>query len=397
MTTTGIINGVIKFKSSWDTTKSGLKVRKDLSKTNRIRELWDHLRVNLKRIPNNQYDSLFLGLHKSGDGVAMVHKNVGRATVYNLYLRTLTTKAGLIYQARRGSDIKILNNTVESSNYSSLSAGENLNLDINMKKISNLKNLVTAYESIKSKPGNMTAGLDSETLDGLSLDGLKKKRKKLRAGIYEFPPARRINIAKEGNNETRPLSIASPRVKIVQQALKQVMEPLYELKFLDCSHGFRPQRGPHTAILYMEAKFQSCHYVIEADFAKAFDSIIHSKLIEIIQEDVKCKKTVTLIREILKAGYVEFGNLHDNLNSGTPQGSVLSPLLCNIFLNKLDEFMSTVAEKYRRGEKRQKNKEYEKLVNSLRNNKRKGYDKQAEFLDQFEKVKSQMLKTASRG
>ena len=296
MNSDGIINVSIKFKSSWNTTQSGFKVRKDLIITDRIRELRDHLRVKLRTIPNNRYNTLILGLSKSGDGVAMVQNaKFGRATVSNLYLRTLTSKAGLINQARRGSDVKILNNTVEHSTYSGLSEGERTTLDINMKKISNLKNLVTAYESIKSKPGNMTAGIDSETLDGLSLDDLKRIREKLKAGTYQFPPARRINIAKEGKNETRPLSIASPRVKIVQKALQQVMEPLYESKFLDSSHGFRPNRGPKSAILYMDSKFQSCHYIIEAEFSKAFDSISHSKLIEIIKEDVNCEKTINLI------------------------------------------------------------------------------------------------------
>lgn len=115
MTRCGIINVSIKFISSWNTTQSGSKVRKDLNITSRIRELRDHLRVITNWIPNNRHNNFITGLCKSGDGVAMVQYNIGRATVYNLCLRTLTSKAGLINQTRRGSDVKILNNTVEHS------------------------------------------------------------------------------------------------------------------------------------------------------------------------------------------------------------------------------------------------------------------------------------------
>lgn len=184
---------------------------------------------------------------------------------------------------------------------------------VSIKNIANLKNLVTAYELIKSKPGNMTEATDKITLDGLSSEYLTKVQSRLRAGIYEFPPARRIQIPKPGKSETRPLTIASPRDKIVQKAIQIVMEPLYEKQFLDTSHGFRPNRGTRTAIQYLDAKFQSVHYIIEADFSKAFDTIPHKKLMEIISREIRCEKTLKLINSGLKAGYVELGNLHNNL------------------------------------------------------------------------------------
>lgn len=263
-------------------------------------------------------------------------------------MRTLTSKAGS--NAIRGSD---LNNTLES-------------VEVNIKAISNLKNLVTAYELIKSKPGNMTKGVDDVTLDGIDLKYLKKVQSELKGGKYKFNPARRIQIPKPGKKDTRPLTIASPREKIVQKAIQIIMERLYENKFLETSHGFRPDRGTHTAMKQMEATFQSAHYIIEADFSKAFDTIQHEALLSIIKEEIKCEKTLELIKSGLKAGHIEFGELHNNLAMGTAQGSILSPLLCNIFLHKLDKYIEELKIEYQRGEKRSRNKENMKLQNQAK-------------------------------
>lgn len=282
-----------------------------------------------------------------GDGVVVVghSKNVLRTTVSNLQVRTLSSKAGS--NAIRGSDDK---NTLGSN-------------EVNMKAISNLKNLVAAYELIKSNPGNMTKGADEVTLDGIDLNYFKKVQSELKAGRYEFSPARRIQIPKPGKTETRPLTIASPREKIVQKAILLVLERLYEKKFLDTSHGFRSARGTHTAMKQLEANFQSVRYIIEADFSKAFDSIQHEALIGIIKKEIKCEKTLSLIRSGLKAGYFELGELHNNLSVGRPQGSILSPLLCNIFLHKLDEYIEELKLEYHKGSKRQRAPENMRLQN----------------------------------
>jgi group II intron reverse transcriptase/maturase len=273
-------------------------------------------------------------------------------------IRTLSSKAG--QPTIRGSDVNIVSAEPK---------------DINIKAIANLKNLVVAYELIKSKPGNMTEGANPETLDGLSLEQLKSTQKVLRSGSFKFPPARRIQIPKPGKKETRPLTIASPRDKIVQKAIQLVMEPVFEKIFLDCSHGFRPKRGTRTAIQYVDAKFQSCHYIIEADFSKAFDSISHDKLMDYLRETLTCEKTLGLIKSGLKAGYVELGDLHENLSEGTPQGSILSPLLCNIFLHKLDLYMEEIKILFNVGSKKQKSKEYMSIVNKCKYMRKKGTDK----------------------
>jgi group II intron reverse transcriptase/maturase len=276
---------------------------------------------------------------------------------------------------------------IRGSEYNLTPANDYVN-QVSIKNIANLKNLVTAYELIKSKPGNMTEATDKITLDGLTSEYLTKVQSRLRAGSYEFPPARRIQIPKPGKNETPPLTIASPRDKIVQKAIQIVLEPLYEKQFLDTSHGFRPNRGTRTAIQYLDAKFQSVLYIIEADLSN--DTIPHKKLLEIISREIRCEKTLKLINSGLKAGYVELGNLHNNLEKGTPQGSILSPLLCNIYFHELDKYMEYIKIEYSCGIKRGTNKEYEKLANKLKYMRNKGQDtrNKVEYLDLMRKLRN---------
>jgi group II intron reverse transcriptase/maturase len=220
----------------------------------------------------------------------------------------------------------------------------------------------------------MTPGTDSATLDGMNLTYLKGIQKKVRAGKFQFPPARRVNIPKPGRpNETRPLTIVSPRDKILQKAIQLVMEEYYNPKFLETSHGFRPGMGTHTAIQYVEAKFNSCKYIIEADFSNAFPSINHEKLLKIISRDCKDEKLISLIRSVLKAGHMdEFGKIHNHLEIGTPQGSILSPILCNIFLHELDIFMEELKLEINTGDRRKKSTEYNKIANRVKYLRKKG-------------------------
>jgi group II intron reverse transcriptase/maturase len=291
-------------------------------------------------------------------------------------IRTLSSKAG--HPTKRGSDVSIVSTSPK---------------DINIKAIANMKNLVVAYELINSNPGNMTEGTNPETLDGISLKFLEKIQKDLRRGIFEFPPARRIQIPQPGKKDTRPLTIASSRDKVVQNATKLILEPVFAKLFLDCSHGFRPHRGTKTAIQYVDAKFQSSLYIIEADFSKAFDSIAHKKLMELLKENTTCEKTLSLIKSGLKAGFLEFGELHNHLDEGTPQGSILSPLLCNIFLHKLDLYMESIKAEFNVGLKKKQSKEYMALVNRLKYIRSKGQDKTNPEL--YHEIKHKLLSTPS--
>lgn len=122
--------------------------------------------------------------------------------------------------------------------------------------ISNIDTLIYAYDNIKSKPGNMTPGVSPETLDGISKETFAELSEKLKDESFQFSPSRRTLIPKASGG-TRPLTIAPPRDKIVQEAIRLVLEAIYEPIFLDSSHGFRPKRGCHTALKKVSQEFQT--------------------------------------------------------------------------------------------------------------------------------------------
>lgn len=225
--------------------------------------------------------------------------------------------------------------------------------------------LKLAYELIKSKPGNLTPGITKETLDGISEEYFINISRQILAGKFKFSPARRIWIPKPGKTEKRPLGIASPREKVVQKAMELVLSSIFEPTFLDTSHGFRPQKSTHSALELIDKKFKGATWFIEADIAKCFDTICHDRLMSIISRRISCQKTLALIRSGLKAGYVELGGVCERGLVGTPQGSVLSPLLCNIFLHELDVFMEGIMKRFDKGKSRRQNSTYTSILNRM--------------------------------
>lgn len=225
--------------------------------------------------------------------------------------------------------------------------------------------LMLAYEQIKSNPGNMTPGCTKETLDGMSLQWIQDTSDKLRAGKFQFGLARRLLIPKVGKPFLRPLTMGSPREKVVQKAMALVLWELFEPIFLDSSHGFRPGRGCHSALCMVDRDFRGGKWVIEADLTKCFDSIPLDQLMMVLARHIHCTKTLALIKSGLKAGYIVMGNIVTDEKMGTPQGSVLSPLLCNIYLHELDLFMQKIISHNTKGKTRRffKNPEYGKLQN----------------------------------
>ncbi len=185
------------------------------------------------------------------------------------------------------------------------------------------------------------------------------------AGSFKFPPARRIYIPKPGKKEKRPLSIANPRVKVVQKALELVLSRIYEPCFLPTSHGFRPGKSTHSRLKQIDIQFKGAKWYIERDVTKCFDSISHRKLMNILSRRIDCGKTLNLIRSGLKAGYVEMGGIALKRTEGTPQGSVLSPLLCNVFMHELDKFMESLIKSTDCGRKRKANPPYTAIRNKM--------------------------------
>lgn len=151
-----------------------------------------------------------------------------------------------------------------------------------------------AYHKLRSNPVNMTPGINPTTLDGMSLDRVHEIIKKLEDGSFEFSPGRRVQIPK-ADGKTRPLTIAPPRDKIVQEVIRMVLEAIFEPTFSENSHGFRPSRGCHSALRQLRIQFGGASYYLEGDISKCFDSFDHRILMNIIEKKVKDRRFTNLI------------------------------------------------------------------------------------------------------
>jgi group II intron reverse transcriptase/maturase len=156
---------------------------------------------------------------------------------------------------------------------------------------------------------------------------------KLKSRKYKPKPAKRVYIPKS-NKEKRPLGISALENKVVEKGMTNILQSIYEQDFLDCSYGFRPKRNCHQALKEVGELIMSkpVNHIVEADIKGFFDNVDHEKLMELIQRRVKDTPFLNLIRKFLKAGYVENGML-ERTDKGTPQGSIMSPMLANIFLH----------------------------------------------------------------
>lgn len=212
--------------------------------------------------------------------------------------------------------------------------------------------LTLAYHNIKSNPGNMTPGITPETLDGISFERIKELSDRLENESFQFSPGRRVDIPKTSGG-TRPLTVASPMDKIVQEAMRIILEGIYEPLFQDSSHGFRPNRSCHTALRSISQSFMAATWVIEGDISKCFDSFNHNILMSLIEAKILDRRFTRLIWKSLRAGYMQFTHYQHNI-VGTPQGSVISPILANIYLNELDKYVAILKAEFDRGTRAQR-------------------------------------------
>jgi group II intron reverse transcriptase/maturase len=217
-----------------------------------------------------------------------------------------------------------------------------------------------AYERLKSKPGNMTPGTDGKTLDGYSVEDIQKLVDLLRSEQYWPTPVRRVYIPKKAKGKHRPLGVPSPRDKLVQECVRLILEAIYEPNFHDNSHGFRPGRSCHTALESLRRNWVGTKWAIEADLTACFEKIDHKRLLDILREKIQDDRFINLIRKFLNAGYLEDWKYHRTY-SGTPQGSVVSPILTNIYLDKLDQKLDAICKQYSTGERRKPNTAYNAL------------------------------------
>jgi group II intron reverse transcriptase/maturase len=214
-----------------------------------------------------------------------------------------------------------------------------------------------AYGRIATNKGAMTPGTTPETADGMATKKIEQIIGLLRNEKYRWSPARRVNIPKRGG-KTRPLGVPTWSDKLLQEVIRLILEAYYEPQFSNRSHGFRPGRGCHTALREVKREWAGTIWFIEGDIEACFDSLDHQVLLKVLAEKVHDGRFLRLIESLLKAGYVEDWTYHRTY-SGTPQGGVVSPILSNIYLDRLDKHVEEVlVPAYTWGEYRRSNPAY---------------------------------------
>lgn len=209
-------------------------------------------------------------------------------------------------------------------------------------KVYETKNLEESWKKVKDNKG--CAGVDEQSISDFQKQSemyLREIQRVLKSRTYKSMPTLRKLIPKDKNN-MRPLGIPTVKDRIVQQATKQVIEQIFEMKFLDCSYGYRPNKNAHQAIKEIKTAIQQGYnWVIDADVEKFFDSVNHKMLMNFIAEEISDGNVLNLVETWLKAGVMNQGQQEETL-MGTPQGGVISPLLANIYLHEMDEQITEI-------------------------------------------------------
>src|SRR5215472_7325050 len=224
---------------------------------------------------------------------------------------------------------------------------------------------ILAYERIKSKPGNMTPGTDKATLDGFSLAKIQEMIRDLRTEQFRFKPVRTVYIPKP-NGKMRKLGIPCVGDKVVQEVMRMILESIYDSPygpyFLEASHGFRPNRSCHTALREFRNTWIAMNGLSEGDIHACFDELDHHILVAILRKKIKDERFRNLIQKLLNAGYMDLHGEKKESLIGSPQGGIISPILANVYLHELDEFVQELRTKLERGKEKRDNPLYLRLA-----------------------------------
>ena len=255
-----------------------------------------------------------------------------------------------------------------------------------------------AYRNLYANKGASTKGVDNDTADGFSEAKIKRIIESLEDETYQPKPVRRTHIKKQ-NGKMRPLGIPTFTDKLVQEALRMVLESVFEPIFLNQSHGFRPGRSCHTALTELKKEFTGVRWFIEGDIKGCFDNIDHEVLISCITRKIKDARLIKLIYKFLKAGYMENWN-YNNTYSGTSQGSGCSPILSNIYLHELDKFVMELKADFDVYEDKNYTPEYKamnsKMVSLRRRIKEAVGENRRQLINEYEKIRKEKLKIPAK-
>jgi group II intron reverse transcriptase/maturase len=224
------------------------------------------------------------------------------------------------------------------------------------------KNLyLTAYGKMYRNKGANTKGVTDDTVDGMSLDKIDAIIEHLRSERYPWMPAKRVYIPKR-NGKKRPLGLPVWSDKLLAEVIRMILDAFYDIQFSEHSHGFRENRGCHTALQAVYYQWSGTTWIIEGDISDCFGSLSHELLLSTLHEKIHDGRFLNLMRKLLEAGYLEDWTFNQTL-SGVPQGAICSPILSNILLDKLDQFVeSTLIPHYTRGKSRKNAQEYKHLM-----------------------------------
>jgi group II intron reverse transcriptase/maturase len=242
----------------------------------------------------------------------------------------------------------------------------------NGSKVRNLFQILTnnpelwmqAYANIYPNKGALTEGIDAITVDGFCEDRVLNSIKLLKEGRYAFKPSRRVFIRK-ANGKQRPLGVQSGDDKLLQEVVRILLERVYEPVFSEDSHGFRPGRSCHTALNDIRVSWTAVKWLINIDVKSYFDNIDHQVLVKLLERKIDDRRFIKLIKEMLRAGYMDRWKFNHTY-SGTPQGSGCSPIMANLYLHELDQYMNGVKAGFDQGNKRRRNPEYSFLSCKIR-------------------------------
>lgn len=236
----------------------------------------------------------------------------------------------------------------------------------NLKTLLNTKELwYASYIKVRTSKGSNTPGIDLTTLDRTTQEKLDKLREEVMARKFQWSPIKRVEIPK-GNGKMRPLGIPTLNDRIVQEVIRAILEAIFEPTFNGNSHGFRPCRSCHTALKQVHTRFKAAIWYIEGDIKSYFDTINHNILLNLLRRKVRDKLILDLVESALKANIIFNGKVIEHV-SGSPQGGILSPLLSNIYLHELDQYMEEIMKEYQGTREKPKiNREYLKFMDRRR-------------------------------